>query len=42
MCIGVLTGSGTPEILTDTGADIILPDVGHIPALLVVMKGMAE
>jgi phosphoglycolate phosphatase len=37
MCIGVLTGSGTPEQLTETGADIILPHVGHIPALLQAM-----
>ena len=36
-CIGVLTGSGTPEILTETGADIILPSVADIPALLSAM-----
>lgn len=36
-CIGVLTGSGTPTQLTETGADIIVPHVGHIPALLQAM-----
>lgn len=34
LCIGVLTGSGTPDQLLATGADLILPNVGHIPKLL--------
>lgn len=33
-CIGVLTGSGTKEQLLQSGADIILPDVGYIPYFL--------
>jgi hypothetical protein len=34
LCIGVLSGSGTADQLMETGANIILPNVGHIPALL--------
>jgi len=37
LCIGVLTGSGTPSQLFDTGADIVLPHVGHVPSLLEAM-----
>ena len=33
-CIGVLTGSGTAEQLTATGANIVVPSVGHVPDLL--------
>ena len=41
-CVGVLTGSGTVEQLLDTGAHLILPDVGHIPALLKNFQQLAE
>jgi phosphoglycolate phosphatase len=34
MCVGVLTGSGTAAQLLETGADVILPSVGHLPGLL--------
>mmetsp|Transcript_8008 Transcript_8008/g.18566 ORF Transcript_8008/g.18566 Transcript_8008/m.18566 type:complete len:310 (+) Transcript_8008:498-1427(+) len=34
LCIGVLTGSGTASQLLETGADVVVPDVGHVPALL--------
>jgi phosphoglycolate phosphatase len=34
LCIGVLTGSGTADQLMETGANVILPHVGDIPALL--------
>lgn len=37
LCIGVLTGSGTADQLMETGANIILPNVGDIPALLQCM-----
>jgi phosphoglycolate phosphatase len=37
LCVGVLTGSGTEKILCATGADIILPSVAQIPALLSVL-----
>ena len=33
-CVGVLTGSGTTEQLLESGAHLILPHVGHLPALL--------
>ncbi|KAI2501103.1 HAD-hyrolase-like protein [Fragilaria crotonensis] len=33
-CIGVLTGSGTAEQLTEMGANIVVPSVEHIPELL--------
>jgi hypothetical protein len=33
-CIGVLTGSGTVDQLLDSGAHLILPDVGYVPSLL--------
>lgn len=39
-CIGVLTGSGTPEQLTATGADVVVPDVGHVPSLLKEIMGL--
>ena len=41
-CVGVLTGSGTVDQLLDTGAHLILPDVGHIPALLKNFQQLAE
>lgn len=41
-CVGVLTGSGTTEQLLDTGAHLILPDVGYIPALLMNFQQLAE
>lgn len=41
-CVGVLTGSGTAEQLLDTGAHLILPHVGHIPALLEKLEGIAS
>ena len=34
LCIGVLSGSGTAHQLMETGANIILPHVGHVPSLL--------
>ena len=37
LCIGVLSGSGTANQLMETGANIILPNVGDIPALLECM-----
>lgn len=37
LCIGVLTGSGTADQLMETGANVILPSVGEIPALLQCM-----
>lgn len=37
LCIGVLTGSGTANQLMETGANVILPSVGEIPALLECM-----
>jgi phosphoglycolate phosphatase len=40
LCIGVLTGSGTADQLMDTGAHVILPHVGEIPALLLQTMGM--
>ena len=33
-CVGVLTGSGTTEQLLSAGAQLVLPDAGHLPALL--------
>ena len=41
-CVGVLTGSGTTEQLLDTGAHLILPDVGYITALLKNFQQLAE
>jgi phosphoglycolate phosphatase-like HAD superfamily hydrolase len=40
-CVGVLTGSGTAPQLLDTGAHLILPHVGHIPALLQTFQQLA-
>lgn len=40
-CVGVLTGSGTTEQLLETGAHLILPHVGHIPALLESLEKLA-
>ena len=37
-CVGVLTGSGTAEQLLEHGAQLILPDIGHIPELLKSVK----
>lgn len=37
LCIGVLSGSGAADQLMETGANIILPNVGDIPALLTCM-----
>lgn len=37
LCIGVLSGSGTADQLMETGANIILANVGEIPALLKCM-----
>ena len=35
LCIAVLSGSGgSAQQLYDTGADVVIPNVGHIPALL--------
>lgn len=34
LCIGVLSGSGAASQLVETGANILLPHVGDIPALL--------
>lgn len=34
LCIGVLSGSGVTDQLIETGADIVVPNVGHIPELL--------
>ena len=34
LCVGVLSGSGAADQLLETGADIVLPNVGHIPDLL--------
>jgi phosphoglycolate phosphatase len=34
LCIGVLSGSGNEKQLLETGANIIVPNVGHIPELL--------
>ena len=34
LCIGVLSGSGTEQQLIETGANIIIPNVGHLPELL--------
>lgn len=33
-CVGVLTGSGTVDQLLESGAHLILPDVGYVPELL--------
>lgn len=41
-CIGVLTGSGTTEQLLETGAHMILPGVGHVPALLEALERLGE
>ena len=41
-CVGVLTGSGTTEQLLETGAHLILPSVGHIPALLETLERLSE
>ena len=41
-CVGVLTGSGTTEQLVETGAHMILPCVGHIPALLEALERLSE
>lgn len=41
LCIGVLTGSGTADQLMETGANVILPHVGDIPALLESMGMLA-
>jgi phosphoglycolate phosphatase-like HAD superfamily hydrolase len=40
-CVGVLSGSGTSTQLLGTGAHIVVPDVGHIPALLEVLEEWA-
>ena len=42
LCIGVLTGSGSAQQLYDTGADIVLPSVGHVPALLRELQRLGE
>ena len=34
LCIGVLSGSGNEQQLIETGANIIIPNVGHLPELL--------
>lgn len=34
LCIGVLSGSGTAHQLMETGANIILPNIGDVPSLL--------
>ncbi|CAB9497377.1 haloacid dehalogenase-like hydrolase [Seminavis robusta] len=41
-CVGVLTGSGTTSQLLDTGAHLILPDVGHVPELLETFQRLAD
>lgn len=41
-CVGVLTGSGTTKQLLETGAHLILPHVGHVPALLKTLERMAD
>lgn len=41
-CVGVLTGSGTSEQLLETGAHLILPSVGHIPALLETFERLSQ
>jgi phosphoglycolate phosphatase len=41
LCIGVLTRSGTADQLMETGANVILPHVGDIPALLECMGMLA-
>lgn len=41
-CVGVLTGSGTTEQLLETGAHMILPGVGHVPALLEALERLGE
>ena len=38
MFIGVLTGRTTAKRLMASGADVIVPYVGYIPALLQAMK----
>ena len=38
LCIGVLTGSSTAELLMTSGAHVVVPHVGYIPALLSAMK----
>jgi len=37
LCIGVLTGSSTAELLMTSGAHVVVPHVGYIPALLRAM-----
>ncbi|KAL7492410.1 hypothetical protein ACHAWT_001897 [Skeletonema menzelii] len=34
LIVGVLTGSGTKQQLLDTGAHVVLPDIGHLEDLL--------
>ena len=41
-CIGVLTGSGTAEQLAETGANIVVPSVEHVPDLLHVLGLMRD
>ena len=38
LVVGVLSGSGTKEHLLETGADIVLEDVGDLPMFLVCRK----
>jgi phosphoglycolate phosphatase-like HAD superfamily hydrolase len=42
-CVGVLTGSGTTEQLLESGAHLVVPNVGYIPALLKAFQdGLAD
>eukprot|EP00984_Skeletonema_dohrnii_P037625 scaffold39867_cov222-Skeletonema_dohrnii-CCMP3373.AAC.2 len=34
LVVGVLTGSGTKQQLLDTGAHVVLPNIGHLEDLL--------
>ncbi len=34
LIVGVLTGSGTKQQLLDTGAHVVLPNIGHLEHLL--------
>jgi len=42
LCVGVMTGSGTAEQLLETGAHLVVPDVGHLPALLQTLERISR